>query len=224
MHRRSDNQVPFEDPLIYLSKALTKLYTIWVSLTYPFASIGRNLSIHFTSHLQRPQARRIKIGNSVLIGKDAWLNVSPTDEKDEPMIVIEDNVKVCAGAQISAKNSIHIEHDTLLSSCVLIQDHSHGYEDITRPILEQPITEGGRIRIGQGSWVGRGAAIVCTRGELTLGQHCVVGANAVVLQSFPPYSVIFGNPARVVRQFDRAKNAWVVGSVHPTPTTEAPKR
>jgi acetyltransferase-like isoleucine patch superfamily enzyme len=160
----------------------------------------------------------------VLIGKDAWLNVSATDEKDEPAIVIEDRVMVCAGVQISAKNSVHIEHHTLLSTSVLIQDHLHGYEDITTPIMEQPVTEGGRIRIGQGSWIGRGAAIVCTRGDLILGQHCVVGANAVVLQSCPPYSVVFGNPARVIRQFDPAKNAWVVGSVHSAPTTEAPKK
>jgi acetyltransferase-like isoleucine patch superfamily enzyme len=174
--------------------------------------------------LPRPIAPRIKIGSSVWIGKDTWLNVSPTDETDEPKIVIEDNVKVCAGTQISAKNSIHIGHDALISSSVLIQDHLHGYEDITRPIQEQPITEGGRIRIGQGSWIGRGAAILCTRGELILGQHCVVGANAVVLQSFPPYSVVFGNPARVIRQFDPAKNAWVIGSVHSTPPTDATKK
>ena len=220
MHRRSDNQLPFEDPLIYLSKALVKLYSIWVRLTYPFASIGRNLSMHFTCRLPRPIAHRIKIGNSVFIGKDAWLNVSVKGAKDDPAIVIEDNVKVSARTQISAKNFIHIEHDTLLSTSVLIQDHLHGYEDITTPVMKQPITEGGRIRIGQGSWIGRGAAILCTRGELILGEHCVVGANAVVLQSCPAYSVIFGNPARVIRQFDPAKNAWVIGSARSPQTAD----
>jgi serine acetyltransferase len=51
-----------------------------------------------------------------------------------------------------------------------------------------------------------------------------VGANAVVLQSFPPYSVVFGNPARVIRQFDPAKNAWVIGSVQSKPTADATKK
>jgi acetyltransferase-like isoleucine patch superfamily enzyme len=92
-------------------------------------------------------------------------------------------------------------------------DHSHAYEDITVPIREQGVTEGGRIRIGQGSWIGFGAAIVCPKGELTLGRNCVVGANSVVTRSFPPYSVIAGNPAKVVKQFDPVKQAWVQGSV-----------
>ncbi len=205
-------KVPFEDPLIYLSKALTKLYTIWVSLTYPFASIGHNLSIHFTCRLRRPIAPRIKIGSSVIIGKDAWLNVSPTDAKDEPIIVIDDKVSIGFGVQISAKNYIHIERDTLIGSSVLIQDHIHAYEDVTLPVSEQPITEGGRIRIGQGSWIGSGAVILCTKGELILGRHCVVGANAVVLRGCPPYSVVFGNPAKVIRHYDVAKKRWLPGS------------
>jgi acetyltransferase-like isoleucine patch superfamily enzyme len=54
---------------------------------------------------------------------------------------------------------------------------------------------------------GQRAAIVCTRGDLVLGRNCVVAANAVVTRSFPPYSVIFGNPARVNKQFDPVKNA-----------------
>jgi acetyltransferase-like isoleucine patch superfamily enzyme len=95
-------------------------------------------------------------------------------------------------------------------------DHGHAYEDIGVPIREQGVTEGGRIRIGQGSWIGFGAAIVCPKGELTLGRNCVVGANSVVMRSFPPYSVISGNPARVIKQYDPAKNRWVLGFAQPT--------
>ncbi len=212
MPHRSDNQVPFEDPLIYLSKALTKFYSIWMGLTYPFASVGRNLSIHFTCRLPRPTARRVKIGSSVFFGKDVWLNVSSTDANGEPVIVIDDKVRISPRVQISAKNYIHIERDTLIASSALIQDHIHGYEDITTPISEQPVTEGGRIRIGEGSWIGRGAVIMCTKGELILGRHCVVGTHAVVLRSCPPYSVLFGNPAKVIRHYDVATKRWLPGS------------
>jgi acetyltransferase-like isoleucine patch superfamily enzyme len=111
-----------------------------------------------------------------------------------------------------AKNSIHIERDVLIGQSVLIMDHDDVPEDATVSSSGYGLKEGGRIRIGQGSWIGYRAAIVCRSGELVLGRNCVVGANAVVTRSFPPYSVIFGNPAKVIRQFDPVKNAWVLRS------------
>jgi acetyltransferase-like isoleucine patch superfamily enzyme len=50
---------------------------------------------------------------------------------------------------------------------------------------------------------------------LVLGRNCVVAAHAVVTRSAPPYSVLSGNPAMIVRQYDPVKQAWVMGSVRP---------
>jgi acetyltransferase-like isoleucine patch superfamily enzyme len=181
-----------------------------VSLTFPFLSKGRNLSIHYTSALKRASARSIKVGNSVLIAKDVWINIPVTpQETNEPVIVLDDNCCIGHRCQVSGKNRIHLERDVILSPSVLVMDHSHAYDDITMPIGEQGVTEGGRIRIGQGSWIGFGAAIICARGELTLGRNCVVGANSVVLRSFPDYSVVVGNPARLLKYFDPEKQVWI---------------
>ena len=180
--RCSDKSDVFDDPIGYLPRVLTRLYSNWVSLTYPFASVGRKLSIHYTCRLVRPTAHLIKLGSSVFFGKDVWIGVSidePQNE-NEPMIVIDDNAIINTGVQISAKNHIHVGCDVLISTGVLIQDHSHAYEDVTKPISKQGITEGGRIRIEEGCWIGRGAAILCTKGELVVGRNCVVAANAVV--------------------------------------------
>ncbi len=203
----------YRDPLGLFSRALTKLHSLWVSRTYPFASVGSVLSIHPSVDLYRAMARRIKIGNSVLIAKDAWLNVTGAlDGSVEPAIILDDNVAVARRSQISAKNCVHLERDVILSPSVLIMDHNHAFEDITVPIRDQGVTEGGRVRIEQGSWIGHGAVIVCDSGELIVGRNSVVAANSVVTRSFPPYSVISGNPARVVKQFDPLNKAWVLGS------------
>ena len=211
-----------EDPLRLLARIPVRLYSMWVRTTYPFASIGRDVQIHFTWDFRRYLAHRIQLGNSLVIGKDVHFGVyCPNEEKGEPMIVIDDGCVIMRRVQISARNCIHIERDVVVSASVLIMDHNHAYEDITRPIKAQNITAGGTIRIEQGCWIGHGAAIVCNQGELVLGQNSVVAANALVTKSFPPYSVLVGNPARLARRYDSAKGIWVGGSGGPMSTKSA---
>jgi acetyltransferase-like isoleucine patch superfamily enzyme len=210
--RRAQHRPRFRDPLELLPKGLTKLYSIWVGMTYPFASKGRNLSFHFTSQLDRQRAVRISLGSSISLKKDAWLSVATEDPTGEPVIVIDDNCHIGYGSIISAKNRIHLERDVLVAQQVLIVDHNHAYEDVTLPIAKQGITEGGRIRIGQGSWIGRGAAIICSRGQLTIGRNCVIAVNTVVTRSIPDYCLVWGNPAMIIRQYDPETRAWHIGS------------
>ena len=54
----------------------------------------------------------------------------------------------------------------------------------------------GALNIGSDVWIGFGAVIVS---GVTIGHGAVVGAGAVVARDVPPYAVVVGNPARVVR-------------------------
>jgi acetyltransferase-like isoleucine patch superfamily enzyme len=203
-----------------------KAYSIWRRRTYPFASIGRDVSLHFSSKISRERAPRIWIGNSVTVGAQAWLNVATNDPvadfTGEPTIVIEDSCIIAVGSILSAKNKIHLERNVNVAQQVLIMDHNHAYENIDLPIVEQGITEGGKIRIGEGSWIGHGAAIVCSRGDLNIGRHCVISANSVVTRSIPDYCVVFGVPATVIRQYDPNKRSWRMGPVRASNVGEQP--
>lgn len=88
-------------------------------------------------------------------------------------------------------------------------DHNHEYGDIDKPIHAQGVTPGGRIRIGRNSWLGYGCVIFSATGLLEIGRNCVVGANSVVTRSFPDYSVIAGNPAKLVKTYDPARRDWI---------------
>lgn len=60
----------------------------------------------------------------------------------------------------------------------------------------------GDIRIGHDVWIGHGATVLS---GVELGTGCVVAAGAVVTKSVPPYAVVGGNPARILRmRFDSA--------------------
>jgi acetyltransferase-like isoleucine patch superfamily enzyme len=213
MHRSQ----PIDDPLSWIPRILTKLHSFWVSATYPFAAVGRNLSVHYTCELKRSVAHRLRLGESVYIAKDAWLNVTMASVGQTPAIILDDRCVVARRSMISAKNCIHLEQDVILSASVLIMDHAHAYEDVSLPIEQQGVTEGGTIRIEQGCWIGHGAAIVCNGGELVIGKNSVIAANALVTRRVPPYSVVSGNPGRVLKQYDPVQKKWVLGSARPAP-------
>jgi acetyltransferase-like isoleucine patch superfamily enzyme len=199
-------------PLPLIPRALNKLYSTYLRWSGRFWSVGTRASIHYTTSLRNPQC--IQLGSRLIVDKDVWLHaVEPMEGASEPKLIVDDYCYVGRRSHVTAKNRVHLEREVILSSSVLVQDHAHEYEDVTRPIRQQGLTEGGRIRIGQGSWIGQGVVIFCGRGELTLGRNCVVAANSVVTRSFPDYCVVSGNPARVVKQFDPAKGAWAIGAV-----------
>ena len=50
--------------------------------------------------------------------------------------------------------------------------------------------------------------VIATKGDVVVGRNSIVGAYSVVTQSCPPYSVLVGNPAKVVKQFDPNCNDW----------------
>jgi acetyltransferase-like isoleucine patch superfamily enzyme len=84
---------------------------------------------------------------------------------------------------------------TIVADWVYVCDFDHVFDDVTVPIKDQGIAKS-PVRIGPDVWLGTKVTVV--RG-VTIGQGCVVAANAVVNKDLPPYSVAVGVPARVVR-------------------------
>jgi acetyltransferase-like isoleucine patch superfamily enzyme len=183
----------------FCSRMLTKLNSLWVRLTYPFASCGRNFSLHYASEISRTLATRIQLGSGIWIGRHTWFHLGMEGEH-AIKIAIGQDCRIGPRCTISAKNSIHLGQNVVLGSDVLLMDHNHAYEDVTTAIWRQGPTPGGRIKIGEGCRIGRGAAILCDKGDLVLGQNCEVSPGAVVTRSFPADSVISGNPARAARK------------------------
>ena len=63
----------------------------------------------------------------------------------------------------------------------------------------------GELRIGRGVWIGIAARLV---GEITIGDHAIVGAGAVVVRDVAPAEIVAGSPARSVGRRDLADRQW----------------
>jgi hypothetical protein len=98
-----------EDPLEGLSRLARKLHTLWLACTYPFASIGKDVSVHYSCDLQRSRARYITIGDRVILGREVWLNIPNVSICNKSAIIIEEGCGIGRSSVISAKNQIHIQ-------------------------------------------------------------------------------------------------------------------
>ena len=200
-----------EGLLWQIRRVIKKTHSLWLSWTYPFASIGRGFSAHPSCDLRRAIAVYIRIGDNVLLDRNVRVDVVEVPDHDEPVILLDDGCNLGQRATILAINKIHIERNNIFGPSVFVTDHNHSFEHLDISIKEQGITEGGTIRFEEGCWIGFGAAIVCSSGELIIGKHSVIGANSLVTRSIPPYSIVMGNPGRVVKQYDPVKGQWVIG-------------
>ena len=102
-------------------------------------------------------------------------------------VVLGDRVTIKSGVQLW--DGLRIEDDVFIGpNATFTNDplpRSKQYLD------EHPITV-----IRRGSSIGANATILP---GITIGQHAVVGAGAVVTCSVPPHAVVVGNPARIMR-------------------------
>src|SRR5580700_11188368 len=130
----SRRQETGEDPLTGFTRLASKFHSVWLEWTYPFASIGKGVSVHSTCDLQRSRAKYMKLGNRVSLGREVWLNIPNVSICDESAIIIEDGCGIGRRSVISAKNQIHIQRNTIFGPSVLVMDHNHAFEDVNVPI------------------------------------------------------------------------------------------
>lgn len=99
---------------------------------------------------------------------------------------------------IAARDSVEIGEDCLIAEMVSIRDHDHRFDRLDIPIREQGAACA-PVWIGRDVWLG--AKVTVVRG-VKIGDHAIVGANAVVVDDIPPGAVAVGVPAKVVRMRD----------------------
>ena len=149
-------------------------------------------------------------GGSIRIGNRSIIHCRIDFDSPAGRVVVGDRCYIGA-SHLVCHTGISMGDDVIISWGVTIVDHdSHALDwairlhDVTDwacgdknwdSVAIAPVT------IGSRSWIGFGASIL--KG-VTLGEGAVVGAKAVVTRDVAPYTVVAGNPARVVRRLEHA--------------------
>ena len=87
---------------------------------------------------------------------------------------------------------ISIGNDVIMAQNIVMSGLNHGYEDITLPPHNQPVTKK-QITLEDEVWIGANVVIVA---GVTIGKHAVIAAGSVVTKNIPDYALVVGNPAR----------------------------
>ncbi|MBN1676641.1 MAG: acyltransferase [Kiritimatiellae bacterium] len=163
----------------------------------------RFVGVAFGHGVQILGLRNVEVGEGTVIGDDAWVNVCIRDENIR--LRIGRNVLIGRQCMVSTAGHLEIGDYCVLAPRVYVSDADHTYADISAPILQQPPTCGRSLIVEENCWLGIHVAIC---GNLTVGRGSVVGANAVVTTDVPPFSVVAGVPAKVIKMYNPATQRW----------------
>jgi acetyltransferase-like isoleucine patch superfamily enzyme len=151
---------------------------------------------------------RRKKGGMIRVGKECVISGVLITEREKSVISIGNNVFVGGNTIIDCVEQINIEDDVLISyGCLLADSDNHSICYQTRKNDLADWRNGGGhdwsttitrpIHLGKGAWLG--ARVMILKG-VTVGEGAVVGAGSVVSRDVPPFTIVAGNPARIVRE------------------------
>lgn len=171
--------------------------------------LGRNSVLHEAWQLMG--AEGISIADNVSIKKGACLSLPLGNFAGSPRIIIGNGCNIEHRFSVSAANCVIIENNVGIAANVYIADHEIKAEMVGIPVIHQGISSVGRVIIGAGSYIGYNAVIV---GNVKIGRGCVIMANSVVTADIPPYCVVAGSPARIIKAFDYKQKKWLSINSH----------
>jgi acetyltransferase-like isoleucine patch superfamily enzyme len=171
---------------------------LWVRIfVYPFCiKRGKGSIIKRTARLDIFPTRKCTLGYRAIIDDYAIVNNGMGD------VLIGDRSTIASRAKVVGP--VTIGNCVMLGSGSQITGLTHNYLDVTCPIKDQGVTPNLTV-IEDDVWIHGNVAIIQ---GIRIGTHCIIGAGSVVTKDMPPYSIIAGNPARVIKQYNQTTGTW----------------
>lgn len=181
----------------WISIQYSRIYSLWIAEQFP--QIGKDVC--FKNKITLEGMQYIHIQEKTIFGYGciltAWNKYG--NQKFSPNIKIGKDCHFGEYNHITAINSISIGDGVLTGRWVTITDNAHGkstYEDLCiKPHLRDLYSKGPVI-IEDNVWIGDKVSIMP---NVKIGKASIIAANSVVTKDVPPFSVVAGTPATIIK-------------------------
>ena len=149
---------------------------------------GRGSKIYRSVRMDTPPYRRFSLGQKSVIESYSCINNAVGD------VVIGDHTRI--GLHNTIIGPVTIGSHVNLAQGITVTALNHNFEASERRIDEQGVSTL-QVTIGDDIWIGTNAVVLP---GVTIGNHCVIAAGAVVTKDVPPHSLVAGVPAKIIKQ------------------------
>ena len=168
-----------------------------VSIRYAaYLQAGKELIIEDYAEINARSTQKIILGNRVTIGKYAIIRPGNLygGEPGEGLVV-GDHSNIGPYCYIGCSGHISIGNNVMISPRVSIYAENHVFDHTDTPIKSQGVKKE-NVVIEDDCWIASNSILLA---GVTIGKGSIVAAGSVVTQDVPPYSVVAGVPARVIK-------------------------
>ena len=152
-----------------------------------FKNIGEHVVIEADVMVFHPE--KISIGSNVYIGHNTILKGYYKNE-----MVIDEGTWIGQSCFFHSAGGIRIGKSVGVGPHVKILTSTHISDDLGQPVLQNPLLFK-EVQIGDGADIGVGSIVLP---GVTVGNGAIIGAGSIVTKSVPEYSVVAGNPAKII--------------------------
>ena len=156
---------------------------------------GRTVFIGDNVEINALSVEGIHIGNNFSIHRNSIIECTGVIRSIGKGLSIGNNVGIAQNCFIQVRGRVVIGNDVIMGPGVSIFSESHNFSNQEVAIKDQGETRKG-VTIEDGAWIGSRAIIL---DGVTIGRNAVIAAGSVVNRDVPPYTIVAGIPAKIIK-------------------------